>query len=263
MEIMGERNDAIEALLDRAANHYGIPEMRNITYGTNDRGETPGVYSLCYNKHQPEKEKYCGPDCFFWNWPSASIYSFKETRDQIRKSSKIPPTIDKVGWVGNIYSPLPDVPEYKTRPLLKKYGDMYPEIFDIKHVLPQKGIIDNSIPNYASLPELTKYKYLIDIGGNGWSGRLKFLLFMRRPLFLVDRNYIEYFYKDLVPFVHYIPVKMDLSDLLDKYMWAINHPKKTKKIAKRAYKFAVENFTEEKICERILYVWWNQCRLPL
>jgi hypothetical protein len=102
-----------------------------------------------------------------------------------------------------------------------------------------------------------QYKYLIDIGGNGYSGRLKFLLFSKRPLLLVERNYIEYFHNDLQPWVHYVPVKMDLTDILIQVKWLENNYDKALQIAQNAYNFATNNFTEEKINERIYTVYQN------
>lgn len=38
-----------------------------------------------------------------------------------------------------------------------------------------------------------------------------------------DSIYYEHFYKQLQPWVHYIPFKADLSDLLEKIQWARDH----------------------------------------
>jgi len=212
---------------------------------------------MCYNKNNPNLKKYCGPDWVFYHWPSASIYSFENTKNQIIIESNKSPTINKIGWFGNIYSPLPDVIEYKTRPILKKIGDENPELFDIFHIYPINGAINNNTPNFISLPELIKYKYLIDIGGNGYSGRLKFLLFSKRPLLIVDRNYIEYFHDDLIPYKHYIPVKMDLSDLLEQVNWMKMNPEKSLEIANNAFEYAINNFTIDNLLERVHYVYNN------
>jgi hypothetical protein len=252
---MGDYNAHMQFLIKRAALYYNNNDLQNLKYGLGDRGAPLGVYSLCYHKNFPEYKDFCGPDCFFGGWNSIGIFSFEKTRDEICVASVTPPIINKVGWIGNIYSPDCTVPEHYTRPLLKQYGDNYPDIFDIIHIAPQNAKIHAGIPGYKSLPELTTYKYLIDIGGNGWSGRLKWLLFTNRTLFIIDRNYKEYFFDDLKPFVHYIPVKMNLSDLLEQFMWVINNPTRAEEIAHQAYLFALENFTEEKINKRILFVY--------
>ena len=40
-----------------------------------------------------------------------------------------------------------------------------------------------------------------------------------------DSVYYEHFYKDMVPYRHYIPIKNDLSDLLDRLQWARDNDK--------------------------------------
>lgn len=80
----------------------------------------------------------------------------------------------------------------------------------------------------VSLEDHTKYKYLIDASGQGYSARIKYLLFSRRPLFIIDREYWDWIGIDLIPWVHFIPVKADLSDLLDQINWADNHPLEAK-----------------------------------
>jgi hypothetical protein len=231
-----------------------------MAYTIEDRGNEDvnrKIYSMCYNKNIPELEKYCGPDWTFYNWPSASIQSFFETINEMIKKSNEEYVIDKVGWFGNIYSPLPSVPEHKTRPLLKKIGDENPDLFEIVNIEPVNRLISSQISNYLSVPDLTKYRYLIDIGGNGYSGRLKYLLFSKRPLLIVDRDYIEYFHKDLIPFFHYIPVKQDLSDLLDQVKWMKEHPNECKEIALNAFEFATSNFSTDQLIKRIHYVYNN------
>jgi hypothetical protein len=258
-----ERSANIDIFLEKCAKKYNDENIKNIELNTEDKGNrdiNKKMYSMTYNKKYPEFEKYCGPDWTFISWPSASINSFEETKNEIINESNKKPTIDKIGWFGNINSPMPDVIEYKTRPLLKKIGDENSDIFDIIHIAPNGGnggIIDKNIQNYTSLPELIKYKYLLDIGGNGYSGRLKYLLYSKRPLIYIERDYIEYFNNDLKPFVHYIPVKEDLSDLLEQVKWMKEHEEESLKIAENAYNYAIENFTEDKILARVYEVYKN------
>jgi hypothetical protein len=213
---------------------------------------------MCYHRENIELEKYCIPDCFFHSWPSANILSFEEVKKQIIAASCLDPMYMKVGWVGNINSPKPDVIEHYTRPLLKSIGDSYPDLFDIIHVIPNNRVIDENTNGYMSLPELVEnYQYLIDIGGNGWSGRLKFLLFSKRPLLIVERAYIDYFYNDLKPYVHYIPVKEDLSDLLQQTIWMIHNHDECIKMAERTFHYAIENFTLDKFIDRVFFAYNN------
>jgi len=38
-----------------------------------------------------------------------------------------------------------------------------------------------------------------------------------------DSEYYEFFYKELQPWKHYVPVKRDLSDVVQQVKWAIDH----------------------------------------
>ena len=254
---MCERNIGLRSLFLYAGNKYTNSKIKQMRFNTQDRGyNSQKIYSMCYDSRNPQLKKSCGPDCFFHHWPSASISSFDIVKDKIIEASSCKPEIEKIGWYGNIHSPLKDVPEFKTRPLLKQIGDLNPDLFEIVHVPANKINPKNS--DYLSLPNLVKkYKFLIDIGGNGWSGRRKFLHFSKRPLLLVERRYIEYFHDDMQPYIHYIPVKEDLSDLLEKANWLFKNDDKGKEIANNAYNFAIENFSKEKLAERIKQVYDN------
>jgi hypothetical protein len=50
---------------------------------------------------------------------------------------------------------------------------------------------------------------------------------------------------------------MDLSDLVEKTEWMRNNYEECLAIAKNAFDFAVDNFAEDKLLERIYYVYNN------
>jgi hypothetical protein len=251
---MNERSQGLLYFVHRCAEKHANQDITRMKLNWGDRGseltETK-EYTMCYHKDQVSLKKYCGPDWTFHHWPSASIPSFQDTVVKIMVEAMKPPSIDKVGWFGNIHSPSVGTVEHTTRPLLKKIGDENPELFDIIHIKPVRGQINSTISHYVSLPDLVKYHSLIDIGGNGYSGRLKYLLFSKRPLLLVERNYIEYFHDDLVPYTHYIPVNMDLSNLLEQVNWMKQNPEKAREIALNAYEFALHQFTMNQVVDRV------------
>ncbi|AAW43180.1 hypothetical protein CNBD0460 [Cryptococcus deneoformans B-3501A] len=59
-----------------------------------------------------------------------------------------------------------------------------------------------------------KYKYVFDIDGNGWSSRFHRLI-MSGSVVLKATIYPEWVSEWLTPWVHYIPCKVDYSDLYD------------------------------------------------
>ena len=255
---MGEREWAIRELLGRCARAYGENNVRDTRFNTEDRGAgddlTRKEYSMCYDARHPSQRKLCGPDWCFVHWPSAGIATFERARDDVLRASELPPERPGVaGWLGNLHSPLGDVPEHRTRPLMKAISDEHPDVLEVVHVPPSELRPDGA--GYMTLDGLVRrYGILIDIGGNGYSGRLKWLLFSRRPLLIVERNYVEFFHADLVPFEHFVPVREDLSDLLEHIAWVRDNPTDAQRIADNALSFALDAFSEPRLLERVLRV---------
>jgi hypothetical protein len=249
-----ERLTAMRWLLNKAAKRYKKPGILEMPLNLEDRGNENEIlkqYSMCYPIGESHFKKLAGPDWTFVNWPSANIQSYRISSNLIRVKSFLPPKVNKIFWAGNIHSPLKDVPEFQTRPRLLKIGNDHIEDFDIRHISPVDGQIPKKDQNYFSIHNLTKYKYLIDIGGNGYSGRLKYLMFSKRPILIVDRRYVEYFFEELIPFEHFIPVKQDLSNLIEMANWLHEHQTEAEKIAINMYNFALNNFSRSKLLARI------------
>lgn len=264
---MDERHMGLYQLFRICSDKYNNPQIRLMPVCTGDRGwdpsehggdpaKNPPRYSMCYHERlQPYNKKYCGPDWTFFHWPTANIRSFEDLKRKIMAASEVSPVDNRVGWFGNLTSPMSDVSEYYTRPKLKRIGDAHPDLFDIHHVGVVDNYVDERCKGYLSLPEMVaQYAYVLDIGGNGYSGRLKYLLFSRRPLILVARDFVEYFHHQLVPYKHYVPVKKDLSDLVEKAEWMRTHPEECRAMADTALTFALEEFQMEKIIDRIFSV---------
>jgi hypothetical protein len=57
----------------------------------------------------------------------------------------------------------------------------------------------------------------------------------------------EFWYNDFKPYVHYIPLSYDGSDLLEKIQWAREHDAEVQQIVANARAFAEESFTDENI----------------
>ncbi|KAL7415711.1 glycosyl transferase family 90-domain-containing protein [Mrakia frigida] len=62
--------------------------------------------------------------------------------------------------------------------------------------------------------EMNKYKYLVDVDGNSWSARFRRLL-STNSLVLKATTYPEWYSDALIPWFHYVPLKVDYSDMFD------------------------------------------------
>ena len=94
------------------------------------------------------------------------------------------------------------------------------------------GLVDQLTPEQQS-----NYKYIINIDGYVSAFRLSLELNMGSVILLVDSKWKMWFSSFLVPNLHYIPIKADLSDLIEKIKWCQNNDEKCKKISENARKF--------------------------
>ena len=100
---------------------------------------------------------------------------------------------------------------------------------------------------YTPMWDLGQFKYTLDIRGYGWTDRVKILLQLGRPMFLVDRPFREWYFDKLVPMRDYIPIKEDLSDLLEKYDFLESHSEEYAKIVMSMKEFVRKYFSPEYI----------------
>uniref|UniRef100_UPI00358F95EA protein O-glucosyltransferase 2 n=1 Tax=Myxine glutinosa TaxID=7769 RepID=UPI00358F95EA len=91
------------------------------------------------------------------------------------------------------------------------------------------------------------HKYQINLDGTVAAYRLPYLLAGGSLVLKQDSSYYEFFYKDLVPWKHYVPFRRDLGDLMDKIQWAKDHDEEVQKIAKEGQEFIRNNLMSEQI----------------
>ncbi|XP_060809442.1 protein O-glucosyltransferase 2 isoform X2 [Amyelois transitella] len=104
------------------------------------------------------------------------------------------------------------------------------------------------------------YKYQINIDGTVAAYRLPYLLSGGGMVLKQESPYFEHFYKLLQPWVHYVPVARDLSDLKQRVLWAREHDNEARKIAENARQFANENLLPQHIIcyHAVLFSEWSK-----
>jgi hypothetical protein len=89
------------------------------------------------------------------------------------------------------------------------------------------------IRNYFPIAESNRYKYQIDIDGNtnAWAGLFQKLL-SGSAVLKVESPYgfRQWYYDKLVPWEHYVPVKSDMSDLVENVRWLIGNDDEARRI---------------------------------
>ena len=70
------------------------------------------------------------------------------------------------------------------------------------------------------------YRYLFNFRGVAASFRLKHLFLCDSVVFHVGEEWLEFFYPAMRPWVHYIPVRQDLKDVMydipSPYSWRVS-----------------------------------------
>lgn len=100
---------------------------------------------------------------------------------------------------------------------------------------------------HVSLFDFFNYKYQINVDGTVAAYRFPYLLSSNSLVFKQESRFYEHFYKQLSPMHHYIPIKRDLSNLVDQILWAKKNDQKAQKIAQNGQQFANEHLTSDKI----------------
>uniref|UniRef100_A0A8C2G3S2 Protein O-glucosyltransferase 1-like n=1 Tax=Cyprinus carpio TaxID=7962 RepID=A0A8C2G3S2_CYPCA len=100
-----------------------------------------------------------------------------------------------------------------------------------------------------------EYKYLFNFRGVAASFRLKHLFLCGSLVFHVGEDWLEFFYPQLKPWVHYVPVKQDLSDLRELLQFVKENDAVAEEIAIRGQNFILDHLRMEDVScywERLL-----------
>jgi len=177
-------------------------------------------------------------DKFILNWDkkkSIAVFRGGSTGCGINSSNNMR---IKVGEISSTY------PKYKGKLILDAgitSWNMRPRILTTKDgktiMTTIKNPNDNHKVGFLSPVQQSEYRYIINIDGHTSAYRLSYEMGMGSCILLVDSKYKMWFRDYLVPYQHYVPVKKDLSDLVEKIEWCIDHDDECKQIAQNTLEF--------------------------
>lgn len=101
----------------------------------------------------------------------------------------------------------------------------------------RQGLLAEAMPAQSWLGR----KYAIDIDGytNTWSNLLVRMLYGCCVFKVASQfGYRQWYYDELKPFEHYVPIAADMSDFAEKIAWARSNPAEAQTIAERGQAFA-------------------------
>jgi hypothetical protein len=138
------------------------------------------------------------------------------------------------------------------------------------------GVIDKK-QDTMDFIEFQKYRAILDIDGNSWSGRFGSLLCFNSVILKVEPTFVDYFYNQyhnpniknrnsehsLQPWKHYIPVKEDFSDLEQQAEFALNplNEEKVLQIVQNANDWCRRTMIDESFAIDMLNVWERYVQL--
>ncbi len=114
----------------------------------------------------------------------------------------------------------------------------------LKDKLQTQGLLGNRV----SWEEFLDCKYLpIMDGVMCASPALQWRLLSNSLTLKQESDEIQWFYRALQPYIHYLPIKNDLSDTIEKLQWAQAHDDLCKQIADNSTDFVLKNLMPEDI----------------
>lgn len=153
--------------------------------------------------------------------------------------------INKIVWRGNIWNL-----SHRKR-LVEKWSNNNLDHMDIA---PCSSECTGLEKPRIEIEGMLNYKYILSVQGTDistglkWNMASKSVVFMPRPT--VESWFCE---SELVEWVHYIPIKEDYSDLLEKKLWCDNHPDLCEEIVQNANEY-VSKFANKERENYIFYV---------
>ena len=179
---------------------------RRVTEGwvKGDDGRIHAMLSFCTSS---DRFEFVLPDFFYDHWKSTGLDDYEACARRIADIG--PAQTDLIGWRG--------ANTHDARTKLVALHDAQHFDFEFVH-WDRSNEMQLTAPNFMSLEaQVQRWRYLLDVEGNGYSARLKLLLRANRVVFVQERPYRDDTWLGLTPWRHYVPVKRDFSDLVANY----------------------------------------------
>ena len=146
----------------------------------------------------------------------------------------------------------------------------HPDLMDVKYVTGDEENLqelENLHPGLATVDgmthcELASYRYHIDLGGNGgttWTGTIDKLA-MPGLLFHHSTPMMDSYFGSLKAGEHYVAIKEDLSDLIEKIEYYENNLQEAEKIAKAGQAWVRDFISQEGQADALRSEFVNQMK---
>jgi hypothetical protein len=109
----------------------------------------------------------------------------------------------------------------------------------------------------VAMHDFQRYVATIDLDGNSWSSRFGSLLCFNSVVIKVEPSYVDYFFYDLLPWKHYVPVRDDLSDLQENVAFVLDPANEdiVREIVAAANQWCGERLVRTELARDLLDLW--------
>jgi hypothetical protein len=185
------------------------------------------------------------PDFAFGNWSDMGLEDFDEFSREIRENNSSERIEDqRLFWTGSTLTS-------HNRSVYLGLCACNPEKLHgiaMNEWIPVDGGSRTEPKSFVPMHDHCRYKYLIDIAGYGYGSRIKFIPFCNRPMFVNERRHYTWSCVETLRHDLHIPVREDLSDLVEKVSWADQNEDAVFANAKRLLEICTEAFSFENVC---------------
>jgi len=131
----------------------------------------------------------------------------------------------------------------------EKTGELAQRAYFYTDAVPKENVVCNS-DIWIDSKEMVKYKYILDVDGNGctWDATA-WKLNSGSVIFKTESGWRQWFYDKYIPWVHFVPIADDFSDLQEKYHWCESNPDKCIEIVNSAKDLFQEIYTFSNVVE--------------
>ncbi|MEK6733898.1 MAG: glycosyl transferase family 90 [Pseudomonadota bacterium] len=225
-----------------------------------------------------ETDKLLFPDAFFIkeNWES----KWRNILNRIKKANTQHPweqKIEKIFWRGMTTGDFHDytIANFNKLPRLTAsvLSKLYPNLIDSEFTYYSPQVTGEDLMKFfkslfgkdkikVSEENHLKYKYLLSLDGNAATGtRIPWIMYSNSVLVKQESQKIQWYYTALKPYVNYVPLKHDLTDIFEQINWMKSHDDEVHKIALNAHEFVANNLMPDDIDKQIVILLKNFAKI--
>jgi hypothetical protein len=104
------------------------------------------------------------------------------------------------------------------------------------------------VKRYLKVADQIQYKLLLDMDErSSIQSTTIWKLYSGSVVLKTKSNWKQWYYDDLIEWVHYVPIQSDFSDLPQKIEWCLQHEEECKEIVKNARDFVLGTLNWEEV----------------